>query len=92
MMSHSSAQCCQTTVATRHDKRSKSGGIYGRTCDAHLEEDGLGGTAKLHDVAQLGAVDVLLWNGAEEVHAAFIDAQDQLGRQQAYRTPRCASP
>lgn len=48
----------------------------------HLEEDCLAAAAKLHDVAQLCRVQVLLGNGPEEVHASLVDAQDQLGRQQ----------
>ena len=51
--------------------------------DAHLEEHSLAAAAKLHDVAQLCAVQVLLRHRAEEVDAPLVDAHDQLGGQQA---------
>lgn len=49
---------------------------------AHLEEDCLAAAAELHDVAQLCRVQVLLGHGPEEVHAALVDAQNQLGGQE----------
>lgn len=48
----------------------------------HLEEHGLAAAAKLHDVTQLGRVQVLLRNRSEEVHATLVDAQDELGGKQ----------
>ncbi len=52
------------------------------TGHAHLEEHSLTAAAELHDVAQLGGVQVLLGHRSEEVHAALVDAEDELGRQQ----------
>lgn len=51
----------------------------------HLEEHGLTAAAELHDVTQLGGVQVLLGHRSEEVHAALVDAQDELGRKQPNR-------
>lgn len=45
----------------------------------HLEEHRLAAAAKLHDVAQLSRVEVLLGHRPEEVHASLVDAQDELG-------------
>ena len=67
----------------RGHPKTYSSNLWARTRDAHLEKDGLAGGAELHDVAQLGGVDVLLGHGAEEVHPPLVDAQDQLGGQQA---------
>ena len=50
---------------------------------AHLEEHSLAAAAKLHDIAQLCRVQVLLGHRPEEVHPPLVDAQDELGRQQA---------
>jgi len=52
------------------------------TGHAHLEEHGLTAAAELHDVTQLGGVQVLLGYRSEEVHATLVDAEDELGRQQ----------
>ena len=49
---------------------------------SHLEEHRLAAAAELHDVSQLGRVQVLLGHRSEEVHAALVDAQDELGREQ----------
>ncbi len=52
------------------------------TSHTHLEEHGLTAAAELHDVAQLGGVQVLFGYRSEEVHAALVDAEDELGRKQ----------
>lgn len=50
---------------------------------AHLEEDSLAAAAKLHDVAQLCRVQILLGHWAEEVDPSLVDSQNQLGWQQS---------
>ena len=51
--------------------------------NTHLEEDSLTAAAELHDITQLGGVQVLLGHRPEEVHPSLVDAQDKLGRQEA---------
>lgn len=51
--------------------------------NTHLEEDSLTAAAELHDITQLGGVQVLLGDRPEEMHPSLVDAQDQLGRQEA---------
>ena len=49
------------------------------TRNAHLKKHRLAAAAKLHDITQFRGVQVLLGHGAEEMHPALIDAQDEFG-------------
>ena len=49
----------------------------------HFEKDSLAAAAELHDVSQLGRVQVCFRSRPEKVHASLVDTQDELGGQQA---------
>ena len=53
--------------------------------DSHLEEHGRAAAPELHDIAQLGRVQILLWDRPEEVDTPLVDPEDQLGREEPDR-------
>ena len=50
--------------------------------DFHFDEDRVVAGSKLHNVAELSRMEVLFRHGTEEMHTAFVDAQNHFGRQQ----------